>query len=182
MHSVPWSHYEVMLAVRGEAPLPKMAYLEGELELMSPSLDHELIKSLLGQIVESFAAEWGIDLWPVGSWTIRHAPSARGAEPDECYTLGDPHARNVPDLVIEVVWTSGGIDKLEIYRGLRVPEVWFWKDGQISVFVLGEKAYERSERSHLLPALDLSLVARLATTSPVEATRELRAWMREQRR
>jgi hypothetical protein len=29
----------------------------------------------------------------------------------------------VPDIAIEVVWTSGGIDKLEVYRGLDVPEV-----------------------------------------------------------
>ncbi len=77
LHAVPWSHYEVLLAVRGDAPVPRMAYLEGELELMSPSQ-------------ETFAAETGVDLWPVGSWTVRSAPRERGIEPDECYTLGGP--------------------------------------------------------------------------------------------
>jgi len=40
----------------------------------------------------------------------------------------------------EVVWTSGGIDKLEIYRRLGVGEVWRWKDSRIEIHVLqGER-------------------------------------------
>jgi hypothetical protein len=40
LHDVPWSHYEILLAVRSDAPVPRIAYLEGEVELMRPSLDH----------------------------------------------------------------------------------------------------------------------------------------------
>lgn len=174
MHQVPWSHYEVMLAIRGEAPVPRMAYLEGELELSSPSREHEMIKSVLGQLLEVYAVEIGIDLWPVGSWTVKHAPRERGVEPDECYTVGDPRHKDHPDLAIEVVWTHGGIDKLEIYRGLGVPEVWFWKDGRIEVYVLEEETYQSCETSALFPELDLGLVARLAQGSPSEAVRQLR--------
>src|SRR5687768_5589262 len=82
MHAVPWSHYEILLAVRGEAPVPRMAYLEGELELMSPSREHEIIKSRIGQLVELYGELRGIDLWPVGSWTVRNARVERGLEPD----------------------------------------------------------------------------------------------------
>lgn len=172
---MPWSHYEVLLAVRGDAPVPRIAYLEGVLELMSPSQDHEIIKSMIGQLIETYVSEVGIDLWPVGSWTIKSAPKERGVEPDECYTLGDPRGRAAPDLAIEIVWTSGGIDKLEIYRELGVGEVWIWREGIIEVFVLGEGRYEPRRSSALLPALDLDLVARLATQSPRDALRELRA-------
>ncbi|MEG4506483.1 Uma2 family endonuclease [Microcoleus sp. F6_B4] len=35
----------------------------------------------------------------------------------------------IPDLAIEVVFTSGGIDKLQLYKRLGIPEVWFWEDG-----------------------------------------------------
>ena len=35
MNNVPWSHFEVQLALRGEAPVPRMAYLDGALELLS---------------------------------------------------------------------------------------------------------------------------------------------------
>ncbi|MBA3397840.1 MAG: Uma2 family endonuclease [Deltaproteobacteria bacterium] len=174
LHDVPWSHYEILLAVRSDAPVPRIAYLEGELELMSPSLDHEMIKSRIRQLVEAYAAHRAIDLWPIGSWTIRSAPAKRGAEPDECYTVGDPRTKSVPDLAIEVVWTSGGIDKLEIYRGLGVGEVWFWREGRIDVHVLRDGRYHASDVSVLLPGLDVSLVARLATASPTEALAELR--------
>ena len=174
LHDVPWSHYEIVLAVKGDAPVPRIAYLEGELELMSPSADHEMIKSRIRQLIEAYAAHRGLDLWPVGSWTVRSAPARRGVEPDECYTIGDPRQKRVPDLAIEVVWTHGGIDKLEIYRGLGVGEVWFWRRGRIDAYVLRDNAYQPSSTSLVVPGLDLQLVARLATASPAEALAELR--------
>ena len=46
-YGVPWSHYETQLALRGERPVPRIAYREGARELMSPSKDHERIKSYI---------------------------------------------------------------------------------------------------------------------------------------
>lgn len=48
---VPWSHYEAQLALRGDASVPRMAYLEGALELTSPSKEHERVKSCIGLLV-----------------------------------------------------------------------------------------------------------------------------------
>ena len=61
----------------------------------------------------------------------------------------------MPDIAIEVVLTSGGVDKLEIYRGLEVPEVWFFRSGAFELYLLGETGYAPIERSTLLPDLDL---------------------------
>ena len=122
-YGVPWSHYETQLALRGDHPVPRIAFLEGALELMSPSKDRERIKSYIGRLVEAYALEREIDLSPYGSWTLKQAPQQAGLEPDECYLVGDQQ-RDTPDLAIEVVWTSGGIEKLEIYRRLGVGEVW----------------------------------------------------------
>lgn len=72
-------------------------------------------------------------------------------------TLGRPTS---PDLAIEVVWTSGGIDKLDVYRGLGVREVWFWREGAIEVSVLDTDQYQRRERSVVLSELDLAELAR----------------------
>lgn len=181
MHDVPWSHYEIIMTIKGDAPVPRVAYLEGELELMSPSRNHEAIKSVIGRLAEAYADEVNLDLCPVGSWTIRSAPKERGVEPDECYTLGDPRNKEWPDLAIEVAWTRGGIDKLEIYRGLGVGEVWVWRKGRIRVFLLQEAArYEESDRSALMPGLDLTLVARLATLPRPQAVRELKASLKRQ--
>lgn len=156
-YGVPWSHYETQLALRGDGPVPRIAYLEGALELMSPSKDHERIKSYIGCLVESYALERGIDLSPYGAWTLKSPPEQGGLEPDECYLVGD-QGKEAPDLAIEVVWTSGGIDKLEIYRRLGVGEVWFWKASRIEVHVLRQLRYERTDRSALFPDLDMELL------------------------
>lgn len=103
---------------------------------------------------------------------------ARGVEADECYVLGDPEADR-PDLAIEVIWTSGGLDKLDLYAPLRVREVWFWEEGRISVHVLRGGAYVEAPRSEVLPGIDLALVARfVARTDQSAAVREYRAALR----
>lgn len=163
LHGVPWSHYQVLLALRGNAPVPRLTYLSGELELMSSSQDHERIKKLIARLLEVYALAKTLPLNGFGSWTLRDAPGERGAEPDECYVLGDARGRDRPDLAIEVVWTSGALDKLAVYAGLGVGEVWFWREGRIEVHVLRGAGYARVERSALLPDLDVEVLARFLT-------------------
>jgi Uma2 family endonuclease len=157
-----WSDYEILLAVRGDRASPRMAFYKGTVELMSPSFDHEAIKSMLARLLEMWSFREGIRLRGVGSWTVRSAPHERGIEPDECYILGKERKER-PDLAIEVVWTSGGLDKLEIYRGLDVPEVWLWESGTIAVWVLTDGGYLPAVGSRLLPTVDLAALARCAT-------------------
>jgi Uma2 family endonuclease len=159
LHGVPWTHYEAHLALRGDAPVPRVTYLDGEMELMSPSKDHERIKSYIGRLIEAYAIERGIALSPYGSWTLKSAPKRSGAEPDECYIVGTDQSGDRPHLAIEVVWTSGGIDKLETYRRLAIGEVWFWREGAIEVHLLGEAGYEPSPRSRCFPDLDVAFLA-----------------------
>lgn len=158
MFNVPWSAYEAQLALRGDAPVPRVAYLDGAMELMSPSRDHERLKSYVGRLVEAYALERGIDLSPYGAWTLRKAPKASGLEPDECYIMGPDQSAERPDLAIEIMWTSGGLDKLEIYSRLGVPEVWIWRDGALVVHVLRGENYQESEQSEQLPGIDLALL------------------------
>ncbi|MBC7792306.1 MAG: Uma2 family endonuclease [Clostridia bacterium] len=176
LYGVSWLQYETMLAWRGESPIPRYSYLDGVLEIMSPSFDHERIKSYIGRIVEAYALAVGIEFTPVGSWTLKHALSARGAEPDECYIIGE-HVKERPDLVIEVIWTSGGIDKLEIYRGLGVREVWLVKNGAIAVHELVDGTYSERPRSVAFPGLDLALVVELVGEPTASAAqRKIAAW------
>ena len=177
LHGVPWSHYEVLLALRGEASVPRLTYLSGELELMSPSQDHERIKKLLARLLETYALAKTLPLNGYGSWTLRNAPRERGVEPDECYVLGEAWGKDRPDLAIEVVWTSGALDKLAVYAGLGVGEVWFWREGRIEVYVLRAGAYARVGRSALLPDLDVELLARFLTYD--DQTRAAREYLAE---
>lgn len=152
-----WEHYELELAMRGEKSVPRLAYLEGAMELRSPSRDHQRITSYLGRLIEVFAEVHDIELSPYRSWTLKNAGSA-GGEPDECYIIGADQSKDRPDLVIEVIWTSGGLDKLEIYRRLGIDEVWFWIAGKLEVHALRDGAYERATASRWLPGLDLELL------------------------
>jgi len=157
MHHIPWSHYEAELAVRGEKSVPRISFLDGTVELMSPSRDHERISAWIARLAETFAEERGLELSPYGSWTLKH-PEVAGAEPDQCYIVGEDLTKQQPDLAIEVIWTSGGIDKLEIYRRLAISEVWFWIDERITLHVLRGDRYERATRSASQPDLDIALL------------------------
>lgn len=173
-HDVRWADYEALLAMRGEWSVPRITYLEGELELLRPSRQHEILKKTIARLVEAYSEELGLGLEGYGSWTLRKEDEERGAEPDECYSIGV--AGEVPDLAIEVIWTSGGLDKLEVYRRLGVREVWIWREGRILPFALRGDRYEPLAASELLPRIDLGLVASLLEApSQTEAVRRLRA-------
>ncbi|WP_295389830.1 Uma2 family endonuclease [uncultured Thiodictyon sp.] len=177
LHGIRWQDYESLLAMRGESSGTRVTYLDGELELMTPAIDHETQKTMLGRLIETYAEERDIELQGCGSWTVRKQAKARGVEADECYVLGVwTEPPTIPDLAVEVIWTSGGIDKLEVYRGLGVPEVWFWKDGALRIYVLEGEAYGLCQRSRLLPDLDPGLIVRfMAYPSQTQAVRGFRA-------
>jgi Uma2 family endonuclease len=174
LRGAAWSDYERILSIRGDASVPRVTFLKGLLELMSPSKSHESIKSVIGCLVEAWCVEKGIDITPYGSWTLQDAAVERGAEPDECYIVGDKDAER-PDLAIEVVWTSGGIDKLEVYRKLRVQEVWIHEKGTLRLFALRGERYEPLAASEVLSGIDHEPLCTFVMTRPMtRAVREFR--------
>lgn len=179
LEGVGWADYQRLLEIRGERAVPRMTYLEGRLELMNPSRSHESIKSMIGCLVEAWCLEKGIDISPYGSWTLENKEARRGAEPDECYVIGDNPDADRPDLAIEVIWTSGGIGKLEVYRKLGVREVWIWQNGKITSYVLRRDQYEATSRSELLPDLDFDQLIEFVGVYPMtKAVRAYRAALR----
>jgi Uma2 family endonuclease len=175
-----WQAFEKFLALKGDEPVPRVTYLDGVLELMSPSRSHEGITRLLARLLEAYAEETGRDLDSYGSWTLKHKRQRAGIEPDNCFVVDGGADPRIPDLAIEVVWTHGGLEKLELYRRLGVGEVWIWRDSELLVFVLRSAGFARSARSRLFPQLDLKLLRRLATsTNQSRAVRELRAAVRK---
>jgi Uma2 family endonuclease len=168
LRGLHWSDYQRMLELRGESPVPRFAYLEGQLEITTPSLPHESIKSRIGRLVEVWCLEKGVEFSPVGSWTLEKKEVESGLEPDESYVFGPvpgpgrpDHTPGPerPDLAIEVVWISGGIEKLDVYAKLGVREVWFWRRGRITVHLLRGDAYVDASGSECLPGIDLDELA-----------------------
>jgi Uma2 family endonuclease len=94
---------------------------------------------------------------PRGQATMRLALKQAGAEPDEAWCIGEE--KEFPDLVLEIALSGGGVNKLEVYRRFKVPEVWFWRGNRLEIFVLGKSGtYEAFSKSRLLPNLDISLL------------------------
>jgi len=173
LHNITWDQYVALAESRGESASPRLTYLEGELEIMSPSGDHERAKKLIARLIEAYDEEREIGLVGMGSTTFRRQAKQRGLEPDECYCIGAQ--RELPDFAIEVALRAGYIDKLAVYAGLGVAEVWFWVRGAFYVHVLdgatGE--YHEQGRSKLLPELDLARVAELINRAGGRTDREI---------
>jgi Uma2 family endonuclease len=157
---VEWYQYEELLTQLGDNFRYRVTYLEGALEIMSPSRHHELRKKNISRLLEAYFEEKRIPFWGLGSTTFRRQEQRGGTEPDECYCLYAD--KDIPDLAIEVVVTSGSIDKLEVYKRLGITEVWFWRDMQCVVYHSRHGQYEMLPDSVLLPQLDLALLSAYA--------------------
>ena len=163
---VNWEQYETLLARNGDTSAYRVTYLDGVLEIISPSRRHENRKTRIGNLLEIYFLEADINYFPFGSTTLRLEEKSGGTEPDEAYCIGTD--KEFPDLAIEVIVTSGGINKLEIYRRLNVKEVWFWQNDRFSLYYLRSEipvqfvqtyGYEPITRSEILPNLDIELLA-----------------------
>ncbi len=184
LHGVPWEQYVAVSEVLGEGhPCLKMVYLEGTLEITVRGPRHEREKTKLARLIEFYVAEKDIFVEGYGEMTRRRKDALRGLEPDECYLFGrelESEDMSIPpDLALEITITSGYIEKLEVYRGLQVPEVWFWKDGRLEVHRLAGTKYVKKKRSGFLPDLDLTALARFAAMpGQTAAIRAFRDWLR----
>jgi len=182
LQGVRWADYQRLLEIRDERPTPRLTYLEGVLELMTPSQPHESIKSMIGCLVEAWCLERGVGITPYGSWTHESKEAERGIEPDECYVVGDNLQPPRADLAIEVEWTRGAVDKLDVYRKLGVQEVWIWRKNQIEVFRLEGERYAPVDGSQVLAGLDLRQLLRFIDIRPMtRAVTEYRDALRHNR-
>jgi Uma2 family endonuclease len=183
LHGMSWKDFEVILALRGDAPGVRMYYLDGAIELVSPSNIHEYRKKTLARLLEQWAVETDTNLNGYGSWTLKSAPDEAGGEPDECYVIGD--GREVPDLVIEIEWSRAfGLDKREIYRRLGVRELWtLQRDLKLVVRALDKGKYAERTSSKILPQLDVAFLVGFLENEPQSAAvRALRDAMHAKRR
>src|SRR5262252_3161794 len=113
---VSWAELERFIARRGlDESVPKFKYLDGVLELVTPSMEHNRQNSWIGRLVETYALARRIELSAFGNWTIRDKEQRAGLEPDECYIFGPLKKKHVrPDLAIEIQWSRSALNKLEI--------------------------------------------------------------------
>jgi Uma2 family endonuclease len=166
-----WEQFEAIESLMADSSGLRITYLDGWIEFMTLGEAHETISCILNFLLQLYFCEIGIEYIPVGSATRRNRAKDVSFEPDESYYIGEK--KEHPDLAIEVTITSGSTNKLAKYLRLRIPEVWFWKNNQLSVYGLREDNYELVSRSELLPDLDLELLVRcILMDSILEARQE----------
>lgn len=171
-HGLTWEQFKTIQASFENVPGVRLFYCDGVLEIVTIGKSHEVIKCLIGLLLGQYFVEQGIEFFPSGSFS-QIIPEIVEYQADLSYCFGTD--KPVPDLCIEVVITSGSPIKLQKYKLMGVPEVWFWEDGIIEVYCLREQEYEKVVNSKLFTELDLSLLNRcLLLSSPLEAIREFR--------
>jgi Uma2 family endonuclease len=171
-----WQEFEILENLLTTGGF-RITYLDGWIELMTVGEPHELIKKSLAILLETYFIIKGIEFIPVGNATRRGEEKGTSFEPDESYYLGEKKAN--PDLAIEVILTSGSLQKLEKYRRFEIPEVWLWENNQLQVYALIASEYHLVTRSQLLPDLDLDLLVRcVKMTSRLDAMTTFRDGLR----
>ncbi|MEO1147010.1 MAG: Uma2 family endonuclease [Cyanobacteria bacterium J06638_22] len=175
---VSWQAYEALLSNLGDDfPRLRVHYFDGTLKITMPGHQHEALKDNIGRLLGIYFEETRTRFYGLGSTTFKTEAKRRGAEPGVSFCIGID--KEFPDIAIEVVQTSGGVNKPEIYQGLNVVEVWFWQNDQFTVYRLQGEGYERRERSELMPTLDLSLLATYVMyPEPLDAVIEFRQALR----
>ena len=128
----------------------RLFYFDEKVEILMPGRNHELFTEVIALLVQVFLLARGLEFTPTGSMT-REEEGSGSAEPDKSYEFGELK------LAIEVMVTSGSINKLNLYKVLGFHEVWFWEDGLLVVYHLREDVYEKVDRSQIPELVEIQL-------------------------
>jgi Uma2 family endonuclease len=189
LDNISWDLYEDILAAHRDRSVPRFTYDRGQLEIMSPSAEHEQVKETLTLLVNIVAEETQVNVEGFGSTTFRRQDIARGFEPDACFYIEnlvhikgktelDLQIDPPPDLVIEIDITRTSIDKFVILAQVGVPEVWRYNGNALSIFRLQREAYIEQEESMVLRGITAADISRFLNQS---LTLERLAWLRHVR-
>jgi Uma2 family endonuclease len=173
---ITWEQFQLIQAGFAESKNIRLAYYQGTIEIIMPGRTHKTVSRFISFLLSLFCLESNIEFEPTGSMTQKREGEV-SVEPDESYCFGE--SKPTPDLVIEVIFTSGSPKKLRYYQALEIPEVWFWQDGIFSLYRLRNNNYESITQSEIpqLIDLDLDLLTRcvaIAQTSRLEAANTFR--------
>ena len=154
-----WEQFQLIQKAAADSPGVKLSFFAGVIEILMPGFQHENFAEIIGYLVITFLLRQGVRFYPSGSMTQEKGGEV-STQADKSFCLGE--AKSIPDLSIEVVYTSGGLSKLPKYQVLGVPEVWFWEDGSLRLYHLREDGYEEVVQSELLglEMLDIELLKR----------------------
>lgn len=164
LENVTWKELETIIAELGEHRAARIAYDRGILEIISPLAEHQFDKEIISDLVKALLEELNIEFRCLGSTTFKNQFMAQGIEPDQCFYIKneavirgkkrlDLTIDPPPDLALEIDITSR--THLNIYQGLKVPEVWRFENGILQINLLQNGVYVESKSSLNFPNLPL---------------------------
>ena len=173
--NVTWETYEHLLVDLSLSSVPHLTYDRGDLEIMSPTAEHERINRAIEVLVSIVAFEMKIEYTSLGSTTFQRRDIKVGFEPDSSYYFTrvpiqgkkriDLSVDPPPDLVVEIDIASSSIEKLPMFASIGVSEVWCYRDGTMEIFLLKQGTYVPAASSASLPFLGAETLTTLIKQS-----------------
>jgi Uma2 family endonuclease len=192
---VSWREYEELLVDLGERYAARIAYDNGRLEIMSPSLFHEMYKDLILLVAHETARATDIPLESRGSTTFKHEWLGKAAEPDVCFYVRNASTvvgkRRIdltidppPDVLAEIDVSRDSSRKLSFYASLRIPELWLYDEESLRIYVLRAEGYSEADASQAFPLLTSAALTDFLEQSKTDghtgALTTFRDWLKTQ--
>ena len=168
-HNASWDDYEDLLKQGGEATWLRISYDDGTLQAMTLSSEHERYARFFEQLMTVLKLRKRIPILSFGSTTMRKQKKRKGIEPDASFyvqsaaRMGNRMELDLatdppPDIGVEVDIHHHSIDKLPIYAGLGIGEVWRYDGDRVRIHILEDDVYRESESSLELPILTAAIL------------------------
>ncbi|MDA0673799.1 MAG: Uma2 family endonuclease [Cyanobacteria bacterium] len=190
---VAWESYVALLCELGENRATRIAYNRGVLEIRMPGQLHEVINQVVAAIILALAEELDFEFNSLGSMRINRPDLAKGIEPDSCFYIQSAQAGqgvevNIPqdlppDLALEVDIANRSDSKLPIYEAIGVPEIWLYRQEQLTILVLQADEYQSQAASRAFPTVSAEQLNQWIqlrkTGTDLTVIRAVRAFCRE---
>ncbi len=164
LNNVNWGQFKDVLGDLCDRRATKIAYSNGNLEIMVSQPEHEENKEIISDLLKALLEELNLEFRALGSTTFEQQATLKAIQPDQCFYIQNEAtirgkrrlSLNVdppPDLAIEIDVASR--THLEIYQALGVSEVWQFKRDRLTMHKLWQGKYVEVKESPIFPNLPL---------------------------
>jgi Uma2 family endonuclease len=179
LSNIAWSEYEQLLQQVGEPADLRISYDEGRLKVVSLSTEHEKYVRFLECLMAAVRLRLRLNIVSFGSATMKKQKAGKGNEPDACFyvqnapLIGARIRLNFavdppPDIAVEVDVHHDSDDKFAIYAGLGVPEIWLFDRKRLTIHLLQNGQYVKTDTSRALPMLSSRVLTDFLRRLPIE--------------
>lgn len=164
LNNVSWGQFKDISEDLCDRRATKIAYNNGNLELMALQSEHEENKEIISDLLKALLEELNLEFRALGSTTFERQSTLKAIQPDQCFyiqheaTIRGKRRLNLnvdppPDLALEIDVATR--THLEIYEALGIPEVWQFRGDRLTMHKLWQGKYVEVKESPTFPNLPL---------------------------